>query len=158
MEARTRKITNRVSTVAAVVAFVLQPIPGGDELGIVPLHYYLPVRLARMRRVPLAKLPWRAIQRIIWYGCGARLVGNFSLGLIPIAGAFTNSVTAIALTEFLGRYLDGVLDAPDAPAPEVTMSNLKQLFADALRKKKKEKGAGEPAAKANGKGTAEVSP
>jgi uncharacterized protein (DUF697 family) len=98
MERASRRITNVYSGVAATVAFVTQPVPLADELIVVPIHYWLIVRLARARRVSVRKLPWRSIQRIIWYGAAARLVVNLSFGLVPVAGAFTNSITAVALT------------------------------------------------------------
>ena len=134
MERKSRRITNRYSGAAAVTAFVTQPIPGADELLVVPIHYALCARLARTRGVSVFKLPWRSIQRIIWYGAAARLVANFSLGLVPVLGAFSNSITAIALTEFLARWLDELLEHPEQPPPEVTMEGLKALFAGALRR------------------------
>jgi uncharacterized protein (DUF697 family) len=135
MESKSRRITNVYSGVAAVGAFFTQPIPGLDEIIVVPIHYALVARLARARGVSVLKLPWRSIQRIIWYGAAARLVANFSLGLVPVAGAFANSVTAIALTEYLSRWLDEVISHPDQPPPEVTMDGLKTLFKDALTKR-----------------------
>jgi uncharacterized protein (DUF697 family) len=134
MERKSRRITNVYSGVAAVTAFVTQPIPGADELLVVPIHYALCARLARSRRVSVFKLPWRSVQRIIWYGAAARLVANFSLGLVPVLGAFSNSITAVALTEFLARWLDDFLASPGQPPPEVTMEGLKALFTGALRK------------------------
>ena len=135
MDPKRRRLTNRCSGVAAVVAFVTQPIPGGDELIVVPVHYWLVARMAKGRGARLRDMPWRSIQKIIWYGAGARLVANFSLGLVPVVGAFSNSITAIALTEFLARWLDVYIANPDQPPPEVTMDGLKRVFADALEKK-----------------------
>jgi uncharacterized protein (DUF697 family) len=142
MESKSRRITNVYSGVAAVGAFFTQPVPGLDEIIVVPIHYALVARLARARGVSVLKLPWRSIQRIIWYGAAARLVANFSLGLVPVAGAFANSVTAIALTEYLSRWLDEVISNPDHPPPEVTMDGLKTLFKDALTKRGTGAGAG----------------
>lgn len=142
MERKSRRITNRASGVAAVLSFLTQPIPGADELLVVGIHYYLVVRLARSRGASVFALPWRSLQRIVWYGAGARLVGNFSLGLVPVLGMFSNAVTAIALTEFLARWLDEYLEHPDAPPPDVTMDGLKQLFANALKKKSAKPDAG----------------
>jgi uncharacterized protein (DUF697 family) len=138
MERKSRHITNRASGVAAVLSFLTQPIPGADELLVVGIHYYLVVRLARSRGAPVLDLPWRSLQRIVWYGAGARLVGNFSLGLVPVVGMFSNALTAIALTEYLARWLDEYLLHPDHPPPEVTLESLKELFASALKRKKDE--------------------
>jgi uncharacterized protein (DUF697 family) len=138
MERKSRRITNRASGVAAVLSFLTQPIPGADELLVVGIQYYLVVRLARSRGVSVVKLPWRSLQRIVWYGAGARLVANFSLGLVPIVGMFSNAITAVVLTEFLARWLDEYILHPEAPPPDVTMEGLKEMFGNALRKKKKE--------------------
>jgi uncharacterized protein (DUF697 family) len=138
MERKSRRITNRASGVAAVVSFITQPIPAADELLVVGIHYYLVVRLARSRGVSVLKLPWRSLQRIVWYGAGARLVANFSIGLIPVVGMFSNAITAIALTEFLARWLDEYILHPETPPPDVTMAGMKEIFASALKKKKKE--------------------
>ncbi len=134
MERKSRRITNVYSGVAAVTAFITQPIPGGDELVVVPVQYALCVRLARARGVSVFKLPWKSIQRIIWYGAAARLVANFSLIVVPVLGAFANSITAIALTEFLASWLDEFLSHPEEPPPEVTMEGLKALFVNAIKK------------------------
>ena len=82
-------------------------------------------------------LPWQSIKKIIWYGAGARLVANFSLGLVPFVGAFSNAITAIALTEHLGRWIDDYLEDPANPPPEITMASLKKTFADAVAKRSK---------------------
>jgi uncharacterized protein (DUF697 family) len=129
-----RRITMFYSGASAVVSFVTQPIPALDELIVIPIHYALCLRLARARGVKMKALPWTQIRKIIWYGAGARLVTNFSLGLVPVVGMFSNAVTAIVLTEFLGRYIDDALANPSAPAPDVTMESLKTLFAAALRR------------------------
>jgi uncharacterized protein (DUF697 family) len=134
MERKSRRITNVYSGVAAVTAFVTQPIPGGDELVIVPVQYALCVRLARARGVSVFKLPWRSIQKIIWYGAAARLVTNFSLLVVPFLGAFGNSITAIALTEFLAHWLDEFLSHPEDSPPEVSMRGLRTLFTNAVKK------------------------
>ena len=91
MEPRTRRLTNVYSSVSAVAAFVTQPIPAMDELIVVPIHYALCVKVARTRGVSILKLPWRPIKKIIWYGAAARLVANFSLGLVPVVGMFSNA-------------------------------------------------------------------
>jgi uncharacterized protein (DUF697 family) len=141
MERKSRRITNVWSGVAAVTAFVTQPVPALDEIIVVPIHYALVARLAHARGVSVRELPWRSIQRVIWYGAGARLVANFSLGLVPVLGAFANSITAIALTEYLSRWLDQVISNPDQPPPDVTMDGLKALFKEALEKRAAEAGA-----------------
>src|SRR5690349_1137352 len=141
MEEQSRRLTNRASVVAAVAAFIAQPIPAADELIVVPIHYWLAKRLAKARGVDPKTLPWKSIRKIVWYGAAARLVANFSIGLVPVAGSFANSITAIALTEFLGQWLEAYLETPLAPPAEVTMEGLKRIFTQALAKKKAEQAA-----------------
>jgi uncharacterized protein (DUF697 family) len=144
MEPKTRKLTTRWGGVAAVVSFIVQPIPAADELIVVPIHYWLVVRIAKARGVRVRDLPWSSIKKIIWYGAGARLVANFSLGLVPFVGPFSNAITAIALTEHLGRWIDDYIKDPTNPPPEITMAALKKTFEDAIAKRSK-KAQGAPA-------------
>jgi uncharacterized protein (DUF697 family) len=146
MKKDTQQITTFYSGLTAATAFVTQPVPALDELVIIPLQYRLCSRLARARGVEAKSLPWKQIQRIIWYGACARLVANFSLGLVPVVGMFSNAITAIVLTGFLGRYIDGVLANPDVPPPEVTLEGVREMFADALRRYHAERGAVAPPA------------
>jgi uncharacterized protein (DUF697 family) len=129
MEKKSRRITNVTSGVAAATAFVMQPVPALDELAVVPIHYYLVLRLAKARGVGVFKIPWRNVQRIIWYGAGARFVTHITIGLMPIAGGITTAATAVALTEYLSRYLDEALaDPAHARPPELSLSALRGLF------------------------------
>jgi uncharacterized protein (DUF697 family) len=143
MEPKSRRITNMTSGVTAVTAFITGPIPLLDEVVVIPMHYYFVLRMAKARGVSPLQLPWRNIQRVIWYGAGARFVGNVTLGLIPLTGSLVNSVTAIALTEYLGRYMDDILTRPMEPAPEITFAALRDLFNRAIQKAA-EKGARPP--------------
>ena len=141
-----RRVTMFYSATTAVVSFVTQPIPLLDELVVIPMHYLLCVRLASAHGVKRKDLPWKQIKKIIWYGAGARALANVSLGLVPVVGMFSNAVTAIALTEYLGHYIAEVVAHPDRPAPDITMAKLKELFATA----KRGKSDGEPKADAAG--------
>jgi uncharacterized protein (DUF697 family) len=135
MDKLARRITNVTSGVAAVTAFVTQPIPILDEAAVIPIHYYLVLRLARARNVSPFKLPWRNIQRVIWYGAGARLATHVAVGLVPVAGGFANAVTAIALTEYLSRYLDEALADPTVKPPVISLDSLRALFDRAVQRK-----------------------
>jgi uncharacterized protein (DUF697 family) len=128
MEPTIRRLTNKYSAVAAVISFITQPIPGADELIVVPIHYGFSVSLTRRRGAPLRRAPWLQVSKIIWGGATVRLFANFTLGLVPVAGLFSNAITAIALTEFLGRYLDAALSS-EAPPPAVSLKTIR----DALR-------------------------
>jgi uncharacterized protein (DUF697 family) len=134
MQKKSRSITNMASGIAAATAFITQPVPVLDELAVIPIHYYLVLRLARERKVSIFKLPWRNIQHIVWYGAGARLLTHISLGLIPIGGGIANAITAVALTEYLSRYMDEALTDPKAKPPEISLAALRGLFDRAVAK------------------------
>jgi uncharacterized protein (DUF697 family) len=128
MTPKVRKLTTPYSIATAVVSFIMQPIPAADELAVVPMHYWFAAKVAKAHGVRRRDLPWRSIQKIIWYGAGARLGANFSLGLVPVVGAFANAVTAAALTEYLAGWLDGYLADPSAPPPDISMEALMKIF------------------------------
>ena len=116
------------------MGFLFGSFPLLDEVVVVPLHYALCRRLAKMRGVPVAKLPWKQLERIIWFGAGARTALGLSMAPIPLAGAVGNWVTAYALTEFLAQYLDDAIAHPDEPPPEITMARIRELFERARRR------------------------
>jgi hypothetical protein len=63
---------------------------------------------------------------------------------------FSNAITAVALTEYLARYLDQVIDDHNTPPPDISIEQLKQLFASAITKKQQEKTNGAAAGAAVG--------
>lgn len=132
MDPTIRRMTNRYSAITAVTSFVTQPIPGADELIVIPLHYRFAVLLTRQRGVPLLTAPWWQVSKIIWGGAAVRLAANFTLGLVPVVGLFSNAITAVALTEFLGRYLDDALSNPAQPAA-VSVQAVRDAVQDSLR-------------------------
>ena len=137
MQPQARKLTNRYSGITAFASAVTWMVPGLDEVIVVPMHYRLVRRMSEAAGVPTGSLPWKQLRKIIWYGAAARLVGNFSIGFVPGIGMFSNAITAIALTEYLGRYLDDTLTHPDRVPPDVTMESLRQLFTAAIAKQQK---------------------
>jgi uncharacterized protein (DUF697 family) len=135
MEESTRRHTHVHARASAAAAFVLHPIPFLDEILIVPIHYALCVRVARARAVPIADLPWERVGKVIWYGAAARYVGNFTAKLVPFLGAVSNPLTAIALTEYLGHYLDDVISHPDREPPEITVASMTELMRKAAKRR-----------------------
>jgi len=154
VQQKIRRITHVYSGVAAVAAFVLEPIPALDELVIVPVHFGLCASLAAARGVKVKSLPWKPIRRLIWYGAAGRFLANASIGLIPIVGNITNALTAIALTERIAKYVDDAIEHPDQLPPEITIESLKQLFLDIIKKRQEKKPSH---ATTNGAATAEAS-
>jgi uncharacterized protein (DUF697 family) len=128
MDAKARRSTNITAGVAAVAAFIVAPIPAADELIVVPLHFRLAKRLAKQRGLTKDQLPWASIRKIVWWGAGARLVGNIAIGEIPLIGSFANAITAVVLTEYLSRWMDAYFADPANPPPEVTREILEQMF------------------------------
>ncbi|WP_437909652.1 hypothetical protein WME95_18250 [Sorangium sp. So ce327] len=52
------------------------------------------------------------------------VVVTMTLGLIPLAGAVTNAITAFVTTEYLGHYVDRALDNPDKPPPALSIQDI----------------------------------
>jgi uncharacterized protein (DUF697 family) len=134
MDPKSRAITTPYSVATALVSFVMQPIPAMDEIAVVPMHYWFAQKMARTHGMRRRDLPWRSIQKIIWYGAAARLGINFSLGLVPVVGPFSNAVTAAALTEFLASWLDAHIKNPNAPPADISIEGLMKIFANATKR------------------------
>ena len=109
-----RRLTTQVDVFSGVLSHVTQPIPAADELLVVPVHYWYAASFTRKRGLRLWKAPWGRLSGLIWGGAGARLVANLLLGFVPGVGIFSNAITAVVMTEALGRYLDRKLDAAEA--------------------------------------------
>lgn len=117
-------ITHALSAGAAGVSFVVQPLPGSDQLFVIPIQYLLAASLAKERGASLSKEAWSNVHQIIWGGGALRLVLNLTLGLVPLAGAVTNAITAFVTTEYLGHYVDRALAKPDAPPPVLSIQDI----------------------------------
>jgi uncharacterized protein (DUF697 family) len=128
MDKKARRSTNLTSGVAAVVSFLVAPIPAADELIVIPLHMRLAKKLAKQRGVKKEELPWKQIKQVVWWGAGARLIGNVALGEIPLVGGLANAFTAVVLTEFLSRWMDAYLADPAHPPAEITRDVMRSMF------------------------------
>ncbi|XXX82536.1 hypothetical protein WMF30_27660 [Sorangium sp. So ce134] len=117
MQLGARLTTHAFSAGAAGISFIAQPLPGSDQLFVIPIQYLLAVSLAKERGSPLSKAAWSQVHQIIWGGGALRLMVTLTLGLIPVAGAVANAITAFVTTEYLGRYVKRALDNPDKPPP-----------------------------------------
>jgi len=96
----------RASFTTAAIAVVLSPIPLADELALLPLYGVLTVRIARARGVTLRAVPWRPIALTALAGLGARAALNLTVSYIPFVAAAANAASGVALTRFLGHYVD----------------------------------------------------
>ncbi|MGK3997486.1 hypothetical protein [Sorangium sp. So ce1024] len=124
MKLGARLTTHAFSAGAAGISFVVQPLPGSDQLFVIPIQYLLTASLAKERGARLSKEAWSGVHQIIWGGGALRLVLNLTLGLIPLAGAVTNAITAFVTTEYLGHYVDRALDSPDATPPVLSIQDI----------------------------------
>ena len=117
MKLGARLTTHAFSAGAAGISFIVQPLPGSDQLFVIPIQYLLAASLAKERGTSLSKAAWSQVHQLIWGGGTVRLMIGLTLGLIPLAGAVTNAITAFVTTEYLGYYVDRALDSPDQPPP-----------------------------------------
>ncbi|WP_437322161.1 hypothetical protein [Sorangium sp. So ce394] len=119
-----RLTTQAFSAGAAGVSFVVQPVPGSDQLFVIPIQYLLAASLAKERGATLSKAAWSQVHQLIWGGGALRLMLGLTLGLIPLAGAVTNALTAFLTTEVLGDYVERALDNPDNPPPALSIQDV----------------------------------
>jgi uncharacterized protein (DUF697 family) len=111
---------------------VLSPIPLADELLLLPIYGVLTSRIAKKHELPAGKLPWKPICATAFAGLAARAAINITVSYIPGVAAAANAVSAVALTQFFGRYVD---DACAKPGSTRTLSVAEIL--ETLRPKKK---------------------
>ncbi|WP_437943484.1 hypothetical protein WMF27_41450 [Sorangium sp. So ce281] len=124
MKLGARLTTHAFSAGAAGISFVVQPLPGSDQLFVIPIQYLLAASLAKERGTSLSKPAWSQVHQLIWGGGALRLMIGLTLGLIPLAGAVTNAITALVTTEYLGHYVDRALDNPDKPPPDLSIQDI----------------------------------
>jgi uncharacterized protein (DUF697 family) len=105
---------HRTSILAGAFGAVLSPIPLIDEVVLMPVYTMMTARIAKARGVALRAVPWKAITKTTIGGLAARGVVNLSVAFIPGVAAVANAVTAAALTEIIGRYVDRVCEDSEA--------------------------------------------
>jgi uncharacterized protein (DUF697 family) len=111
------QLIRRTSLFAGACGAVLSPIPLLDELILAPTYAILAARISRRHDLALRRAPWRPILRTTIGGLAARAVVNVGVALIPGVSAVANAVTAVALTEVLGRYVDRACADPASARP-----------------------------------------
>ncbi|WP_437763351.1 hypothetical protein WME77_35710 [Sorangium sp. So ce764] len=124
MKLGARLTTHAFSAGAAGISFIVQPLPGSDQLFVIPIQYLLAASLAKERGTSLSKPAWSQVHQLIWGGGALRLMIGLTLGLIPLTGAVTNAITALVTTEYLGHYVDRALDDPDKPPPDLSIQDI----------------------------------
>jgi hypothetical protein len=126
-----RRLRYRFCIISAVTSVATHPIPAVDELFVVLVHYRFSLKFARAQNVRIRDIPWRQVNKVIWGGAGVRFCFDLGFGLVPIAGSLCHALTAIALTDYLSRYLDKALSLPHSPPPPVTLRDIR----DSIRRR-----------------------
>jgi uncharacterized protein (DUF697 family) len=121
------------SIAAAALGVVLSPIPLADELVLLPVYGMLTASIARSRGVGLHAVPWRPIALTALAGLGARAALNLTVSYIPFVAAAANAASGVALTRFLGHYVDAACETA-RKGGETAPLGLRD-FAEALRPK-----------------------
>jgi uncharacterized protein (DUF697 family) len=106
MSPRVERLIRRTSLVAAGLGVVFSPIPLVDELLFVPVYGILASRIAKDHELTFRQVPWRPIAQTAVAGLAARAAVNLTVSYIPGLAAVANAVSALALTQFFGRYVD----------------------------------------------------
>ncbi|HWE22505.1 MAG TPA: hypothetical protein VG496_01070 [Myxococcales bacterium] len=106
------RVVHGTSVMAAGVGALLSPLPLVDELVLAPAYGAMSWRIGRLHALPFASIPWRPITRTIVNGLLARAAANLVVAFVPGVAAAANAMTAAALTEWLGGYVDDACAAP----------------------------------------------
>jgi uncharacterized protein (DUF697 family) len=106
------KVIRGTTIFTAIVGVVLSPIPLADELVFLPTYGVMTARLARKHGLPMRSVPWKTVMTTAVAGLAARGAVDLTVAYIPGVASVANCVSAIALTQFLGRYVDGVCNDP----------------------------------------------
>jgi uncharacterized protein (DUF697 family) len=140
-------VVHATSAGAAAIGALLSPFPLLDELVLAPAHAAMSWGIGRLHDLPLASMPWRPIGRTILNGLVARAAANLVVAFIPGVAAAANALTAAALTEWLGRYVDEACTNPSgaqAAAIADILSSLREAASFMLRQNEESAAAPPP--------------
>ena len=131
MDGSIRNIVHATSASAAAIAAVLSPFPLLDELVLGPLYGAMAFRIGRLHQLGFGEIPWRPVVRTTVNGLIARAGANVAVAFIPGVAAAANAVTAAALGEWLGHYVDESCASP-ADARVVPVRDLFERMCDRI--------------------------
>ncbi len=112
-DANISRLIRRTTALAGALGVVLSPIPLADELVLLPMYGVMTARVAAQRGLSLRRVPWRPVLTTAVAGLVARGLVNVTVAYIPGVAAAANAVSAVALTQFFGRYVDGACQDPE---------------------------------------------
>jgi uncharacterized protein (DUF697 family) len=108
------RIINRTSVATMAIAALLSPVPLADELVFVPVYGFMAARIGRQHGIAFGEMPWRPIVATTLAALGARAAVNVTVSYIPGVAAVANALSAAAITQLLGAYIDTTCDDPSA--------------------------------------------
>jgi uncharacterized protein (DUF697 family) len=117
MSPRVERLIRRTSLVSAALGVVLSPIPLADELLLLPIYGFLATRIGKDHLLSIGQIPWKPIGATAVAGLAARAAVNLTVSYIPGLAAVANAVSALALTQFFGRYVDEACAHPSEARP-----------------------------------------
>jgi uncharacterized protein (DUF697 family) len=117
MSPRVERLIRRTSIATGVLGVVLSPIPLADELLLLPIYAFLSSRIGKDHELPARAMPWKPICATAIAGLAARAAINVTVSYIPGVAAAANAATAVALTQFFGRYVDEACAHPEDARP-----------------------------------------
>jgi uncharacterized protein (DUF697 family) len=103
---RVAKLVHGSSVAAAGLGAVLSPIPLADEVLLFPLFAGLAVGIGKAHGLAAQEVPWRPVLRTAFNGLLARAGLNLAVAYIPGVAAVANAISAAALTELFGHFVD----------------------------------------------------
>src|SRR5580658_1697252 len=111
-EQKVKRTIRNTSIFSAALGVVLSPIPLVDELLLLPTYGVMTTRIAKHRGLTRAAIPWKPVMATAVAGLAARAAVNVTVSYIPGVAAVANAVSAVALTQFFGRYVDAACCDP----------------------------------------------
>jgi uncharacterized protein (DUF697 family) len=125
-----RTVIRKTSIVGFGLGVVLSPIPLADEILLLPVYAWMTAKIGAQHGLSLRKIAWRPITSTVVAGLAARAAINVTVSFVPGVAAVANAVSAAALTQLLGHYVDGACADP-AGAKAMNMSS----FVDELKRR-----------------------
>jgi uncharacterized protein (DUF697 family) len=111
------RLIRRTSLLTAGLGVVFSPIPLIDELLLFPIYGVLASRISKDHGLAFGQVPWKPIATTAVAGLAARAAVNVTVSYIPGVAAVANAVSALALTQFFGRYVDEACAHPTEARP-----------------------------------------
>jgi uncharacterized protein (DUF697 family) len=117
MSPRVERLIRRTSILTAALGVVLSPLPLVDELLLLPIYGVLVSRIGKDHELAFGQVPWKPICATAFAGLTARAAVNLTVSYVPGVAAAASAASAVALTQFFGRYVDEACTHPADAKP-----------------------------------------